>query len=172
MTETTPPLHEDAALLALVEQYLDDTSLGRREDTTMKTASARAVLAALEPHVERTGRGPLFVTSGPHNFVSTGHMRPARWPTRRYRRGTTYDVGDTWTGKGEPHAGHTITAIDSWPMRSDPHPVIAGKTSLSSGRVRCSCGIEFDTCVPWTELIPDDVDGDEYHLVDGTAETP
>ena len=47
------PLHEDEALLLLVERYLDDVGQLRREDTSVKQASARAVLIALEPYLVR-----------------------------------------------------------------------------------------------------------------------
>lgn len=58
--------------------------------------------------------------------------------------GRTYDVGDSWSGGGD-HEGHVVTATTSWPMRADDD-------RLTSGRVQCSCGAEWDTMIPFTDL--------------------
>lgn len=44
--------------------------------------------------------------------------------------------GTRWSGAG-PHEGHTVTATDVWEWRTD-----AGV--LTCGRVRCSCGNEWN----------------------------
>ena len=53
-------------------------------------------------------------------------------------------LGDSWPGRG-PHEGHTVTAIDCWPWKIH----VGDDTHLHhcSGRVRCTCGAEWDTRV-------------------------
>lgn len=50
-------------------------------------------------------------------------------------------LGESWPGAG-PHEGHTVTAIEAWPLRM--HWL---EGHYCSGRVRCTCGEEWDTSV-------------------------
>jgi hypothetical protein len=51
-------------------------------------------------------------------------------------------VGRSWTGAAE-HAGHTITCIAQWQARFTP--LADGSAVLyTQGRVRCSCGDEWE----------------------------
>lgn len=57
---------------------------------------------------------------------------------------TIHRAGDSWSGRGD-HAGHTITAIEWWPTKM--HPLPDGGLHMFSGRVRCTCGVEWDTSI-------------------------
>lgn len=67
----------------------------------------------------------------------------------------------SWAGAG-PHEGHTITAIEQWPARLDGVTVdlatmaMSGGT-LSSGRVRCTCGDEWNVG-GWPTEVFDEMD--------------
>lgn len=62
-------------------------------------------------------------------------------------------VGDTWPGGGE-HEGHVITGIKAWPLCIKTEPITniqdgravpTHRHTITSGRVRCSCGAEWDS---------------------------
>lgn len=47
-------------------------------------------------------------------------------------------LGASWAGGG-PHEGHRVTLIEQWPWKEN---VETGQ--MSEGRVRCTCGVEWD----------------------------
>ena len=53
--------------------------------------------------------------------------------------GGIHRLGDSWPGAAG-HKGHVITAIEVWPPR-------IADNIFSSGRVRCTCGEEWDTAI-------------------------
>lgn len=56
----------------------------------------------------------------------------------------------SWEGGGD-HEGHTVTAIEQWPVQVEnctlilnTNPIQIKDGSVTCGRVRCSCGEEWN----------------------------